>query len=78
LFKKKINNYVKAERARKKLGDSIKHRIGHAKEWFKKITAEQEKEVKDAIEKWNNGIRMVHLRKFRLCKWSNYRMVNLS
>jgi hypothetical protein len=53
LFKKKINNYYKAEKARKELGDFIKHRMGHAREWFKKMTAEQEKDVKDAMEKWN-------------------------
>ncbi|KAG1818403.1 hypothetical protein EV424DRAFT_1347668 [Suillus variegatus] len=53
LFKQEINDYNKAERARKELDDSIKHRMGHAREWFKKMTAEQEKEVKDAMEKWN-------------------------
>ncbi|KAG2112713.1 uncharacterized protein F5147DRAFT_771253 [Suillus discolor] len=53
LFKQEIDDYDKAERARKELDDSIKHRMGHAREWFKKMTAEQEKEVKDAMEKWN-------------------------
>ncbi|KAG2063377.1 hypothetical protein BDR04DRAFT_1123299 [Suillus decipiens] len=30
LFKEEINDYDKAERLRKGLGDSIKHRMGHA------------------------------------------------
>lgn len=53
LFKEEINDYDKAERARKGLGESIKHRMGHAREWFRKMTVEQEKEVKDAMERWN-------------------------
>ncbi|KAG2358380.1 hypothetical protein BDR07DRAFT_1489516 [Suillus spraguei] len=53
LFKEEINDYDKAERLRKGFNDSIKHRMGHAWEWFKKVTTEQEKEVKDAMDKWN-------------------------
>ncbi|KAG1736823.1 hypothetical protein EDD22DRAFT_852207 [Suillus occidentalis] len=53
LFKEEINDYDKAERVRKGLGESIKHRMGHAREWFRKMMVEQEKEVKDAMERWN-------------------------
>ncbi|KAG1820804.1 hypothetical protein EV424DRAFT_1347051 [Suillus variegatus] len=53
LFKQEIDDFDKAERVRKELDDSIKHRMGHAREWFEKMMAEQEKEVKDAMEKWN-------------------------
>ncbi|KAG1859424.1 hypothetical protein C8R48DRAFT_673966 [Suillus tomentosus] len=44
VFKQEIDDFDKAERARKELDDSIKHRMGHAREWFKKMMAEQEKE----------------------------------
>lgn len=53
LFKQEMNDYDKAERANKRLGESIKYRMGHAREWFRQMTAEQEKEVKEAMEKWN-------------------------
>ncbi|KAG1883264.1 hypothetical protein F4604DRAFT_1677614 [Suillus subluteus] len=53
LFKEEINDYDKSERVKKGLSESIKHRMGHAREWFRNMTAEQEKEVKDAMEKWN-------------------------
>ncbi|KAG1901340.1 uncharacterized protein F5891DRAFT_1187625 [Suillus fuscotomentosus] len=50
LFKQEIDDFNKAERVRKELDDSIKHRMGHAREWFKKMTAKQEKE-KDNLKK---------------------------
>ncbi|KAG1840441.1 hypothetical protein F4604DRAFT_1690778 [Suillus subluteus] len=53
LFKQEIDDYDKAERLRKGLADSIKYRTGHAREWFKRMSIEQGKEVKDAKEKWN-------------------------
>ncbi|KAG1849446.1 hypothetical protein DFJ58DRAFT_842653 [Suillus subalutaceus] len=51
LFKQGINDYDKTERLRKGLDDYIKHQTGHAREWFNKMMIEQEKEVKDAMEK---------------------------
>ncbi|KAG1801990.1 uncharacterized protein BJ212DRAFT_1304913 [Suillus subaureus] len=53
LFKHEINEFDKAEQARKGVNDPIKFRTGHAREWFNKMSPTQKKEVEYAREKWN-------------------------
>ncbi|KAG2369563.1 hypothetical protein BDR07DRAFT_1477168 [Suillus spraguei] len=47
--------FYKKEEEQAKLGvkNEIKHRTGHARDWFKNMTPAQWKEVENAREKWN-------------------------
>ncbi|KAG1883236.1 hypothetical protein F4604DRAFT_1677596 [Suillus subluteus] len=53
LFKQEINEFDKAEQARKGVKDPIKFRTCHAQEWFNQMSLTQKKEVDYAREKWN-------------------------
>ncbi|KAG2352797.1 hypothetical protein BDR07DRAFT_1497620 [Suillus spraguei] len=53
LFKKEIDEYDKEEQAKLGVKNEIKHRTGHARDWFKNMTPAQWKEVENAREKWN-------------------------
>ncbi|KAG1838548.1 hypothetical protein DFJ58DRAFT_733799 [Suillus subalutaceus] len=53
LFKQQIDEFDKAEQARKGDKDPIKFRTRHAQEWFNKMTPAQKKQVEYAREKWN-------------------------
>jgi hypothetical protein len=48
LFKHEIDEFDKAEQARKGVKDPIKFHTGHAKEQFNKMSPTQKKEVKYA------------------------------
>lgn len=53
LFKKEMDEYDKAEQAKKGDSHAIKYRTGHAREWFNNMSPGQKKEVEDAKKKWN-------------------------
>ncbi|KAG1721246.1 uncharacterized protein EDB91DRAFT_1088514 [Suillus paluster] len=53
LFKQEINEFDKAEQARKGVKDPIKFRTCHAREWFNQMSLTQKKEVDYTQEKWN-------------------------
>ncbi|KAG1873079.1 hypothetical protein F4604DRAFT_1681149 [Suillus subluteus] len=53
LFKQEIDEFDKAEQARKGVKDPIKFRTCHAREWFNQMSSTQKKEVDYAQEKWN-------------------------
>ncbi|KAG1870310.1 hypothetical protein F4604DRAFT_1926547 [Suillus subluteus] len=54
LFKQEIDEYDKEEQAKLGVKNEIKHRTGHARNWFKNMTPAQKKEVENAREKWNS------------------------
>ncbi|KIK33355.1 hypothetical protein CY34DRAFT_99735, partial [Suillus luteus UH-Slu-Lm8-n1] len=53
LFKQEIDEFDKAEQARKGVKDLIKFHTCHAREWFNQMSLTQKKEVDYAQEKWN-------------------------
>ncbi|KAG2137106.1 uncharacterized protein EDB93DRAFT_1253722 [Suillus bovinus] len=53
LFKQEMDEFDKAEQARKGVKDPIKFRTCHAREWFNQMSLTQKKEVDYAREKWN-------------------------
>ncbi|KAG2125352.1 uncharacterized protein EDB93DRAFT_1110245 [Suillus bovinus] len=53
LFKQEMDEFDKAEQARKGVKDPIKFRTRHAREWFNQMSLTQKKEVDYAREKWN-------------------------
>ncbi|OJA17540.1 hypothetical protein AZE42_13394, partial [Rhizopogon vesiculosus] len=53
LFKKEMDEYDKAQQAKKGTSHAIRYRTAHAREWFNNMSQEQKKEVEDAKKKWN-------------------------
>ncbi|KAG1819994.1 hypothetical protein EV424DRAFT_1347324 [Suillus variegatus] len=53
LFKQEMDEFNKAEQARKGVKDPIKFCTRHAREWFNQMSLTQKKEVDYAREKWN-------------------------
>lgn len=53
LFKQEMDEFDKAEQARKGVKDPIKFCTRHAREWFNQMSLTQKKEVDYAREKWN-------------------------
>ncbi|KAG1832273.1 hypothetical protein F4604DRAFT_1946218 [Suillus subluteus] len=53
LFKQEIDDFDKGEQRKMGVPHSIKHRTGHARQWFNNMTSAQQKEVQQARDKWN-------------------------
>ncbi|KAG1797214.1 hypothetical protein EV424DRAFT_1546703 [Suillus variegatus] len=53
LFKQEMDDYDKEEQQKMGVPHSIKHRTGHARQWFNSMTFGQKKEVQQARDKWN-------------------------
>ncbi|KAG1786054.1 uncharacterized protein HD556DRAFT_1450035 [Suillus plorans] len=53
LFRQEIDDYDKEEQRKMGITHSIRHRTGHARQWFNNMTSAQKKDVQRAKDKWN-------------------------